>query len=75
MFGTQLDCGDGSVVLGTQVAPDPAHGRWSFRPQPIQGDDGRLFQRRESAPFGIAVQDVATDPSLCRRIGNESYCY
>jgi hypothetical protein len=23
----------------------------------------------------IEVQDIGTDPSLCRRIGNEGYCY
>jgi len=26
-------------------------------------------------PFEIELQDFGTDPSLCRKIGNETYCY
>ena len=75
-YGTQLDCrlGDARFVIGSQTA-EPTRDATSLRPQTLQGD-GRLLTRR-AAPtaFGLTVQDVGTDPSLCRRIGNEGYCY
>ena len=77
-FGTQLECalGAGQVVIGTQVADDPIHPTWSFRPQPFQGND-RLVDDRAvlEQSFRLELQDIGTDPSLCRKIGNESYCY
>ena len=76
-FGTQLECGlgAGQVVVGTQVAEHPAYGA-RFRPQPLQGggalvrDLARLDRRMR-----LELQDVGADPSLCRRVGNETYCY
>lgn len=75
-YGTQLDCrlGDGRLVIGSQTA-EPTRGTTSLRPQTLQGVGGLLTRRPAPASIGISVQDVGTDPSLCRRIGNESYCY
>ncbi len=77
-FGTQLECafGAGDVVIGTQLAGDPEYPR-CFRPQPFHGE-GRLVDDRPAAadaPFLPELQDIGRDPTLCRRIGNESYCY
>ena len=76
-FGTQLDCavGDGRVVIGTQAAGDPTHATSWLRPQPFHGGGGFLDGRASPTPWRIELQGVGTDPSLCRRIGNESYCY
>ena len=75
-YGTQLDCqlGDGRLVLGSQTG-DPTRGITSLRPQPLQGGGGLLARRPSPAAIGLSVQDIGTDPSLCRRIGNETYCY
>jgi hypothetical protein len=77
-FGTQLECAlgaGGDVVIGTQVADDPARAT-SFRPQPLYGSARLLDDRaRPAALLRLELQDVGADPSLCRRIGNESYYY
>jgi hypothetical protein len=76
-FGTQLDCdlGASRVVIGTQAADEPTYAR-SFRLQPFHGTDRFLDDRAASAlPFELELQDIGADPSLCRRIGNETYCY
>jgi hypothetical protein len=75
-FGTQLDCrvGDSRLVIGSQTA-DPTRSATSLRPQTLQGDGGLLARRPAPAAIGLSLQDVGTDPSLCRRIGNEGYCY
>jgi hypothetical protein len=75
-YGTQLDChlGDGRLVVGSQTA-DPARSATSLRPQALQGDRGLLASLPTPASIGFSLQDIGSDPSLCRRIGNESYCY
>ena len=77
-FGTQLECALGAatdVVIGTQAADDPARST-SFRPQSFHGSERLLDDRaRPAEPFRLELQDVGADPSLCRRIGNEGYCY
>ena len=77
-FGSQLECdlGGRHVVIGTQTETAPRYGR-TFRPQSLRGDDALLGDRERTvrAFETIRVQDVGTDPSLCRRIGNETYCY
>ena len=76
-FGTQLECdlAANRVVVGTQAADEPTYAR-SFRPQAFHGDD-RLLDDRAAAglPFELKLQDIGADPSLCRTIGNETYCY
>ena len=74
-FGTQLECDVGSnrVVIGTQAEPPTC--RTSFSVLSFAGD---VCLPNEPAPpheFGIQLQDVGTDPQLCRKIGNETYCY
>src|SRR6185369_2215958 len=71
-YGTQLDCrlGDGRLMIGTQSA-EPTRAATSLRPQTLQGDGGLLTRRAAPASIGITLQDVGTDPGLCRRIGNE----
>jgi hypothetical protein len=76
-FGTQLDCdlGASRVVIGTQVADEPTYAG-SFRPPPFHGSDRLLDDRAgRGLPFEVDVQDIGADPSLCRKIGNETYCY
>ena len=75
-YGTQLDCrlGDGRLVVGSQTA-DPTRSVTSLRPQALQGDGGLLARLPSPASIGLSLQNVGNDPSLCRRIGNESYCY
>ncbi len=76
-FGTQLDCAIGGrqVVIGTQAANEPTHGTPSFRPQGFHGNGRLLAGRLATTPLRIELQDVGVDASLCRRIGNEGYCY
>ena len=74
-LGTQLECDVGSsrVLIGTQLAEEPTHAGslpiLSFRSG--AGADDRGESRR---PFEIELQDFG-DSSLCRKIGNETYCY
>ena len=74
-FGTQLECdlGGSQLLIGTQAAPAAAYGS-SLRPQLLQGGD--LDDRPTPRwPLRLDFQNVGVDPSLCRRIGNETYCY
>jgi hypothetical protein len=76
-FGTQVECGVGAsrVLIGTQAAKVPTYAR-SFPIHSFQGDNGlREDRAAPSRRFEIDVQDVGADPSLCRKIGNETYCY
>ena len=75
-FGTQVECGVGtsSVVIGTQAATVPTYA-WSLPILSFHGDSGREDRAAPSRRFEIDVQDVGADPSLCRKIGNETYCY
>jgi len=75
-FGTQLECDVGAsrVTLGTQVADEPTYAP-SFPIHPFHGDRGLPDDAAPSRPFEIELQDFAADPSLCRKIGNETYCY
>jgi hypothetical protein len=78
VFGTQLECGLGArdVVIGTQAADEPDRATSSFRPQSFHGNARLLDDHARPAPrAGIALQDIGADPTLCRRIGNEDYCY
>ena len=75
IFGTQVECGLGTgvAVVGTQVA-DEADA--SVRFHSLQGSARPFLERaRPEDRVLIEVQNVGTDPSLCRRIGNEGYCY
>jgi hypothetical protein len=76
-FGTQLECGSGAtrVVIGTQTALEPTYLR-SFPIQALHGDSGlREDRATPGRPLAIDVQNVGADPSLCRTIGNETYCH
>ena len=75
-FGTQLECDVGSkrVVIGTQARPQPTCAP-SLSVLSFAGD---VCLPTEPAPpheLRIQLQDVGTDPPLCRKIGNETYCY
>ena len=76
-FGTQLQCDVGStrIVIDTQAAEEPS----PASSLPIQSFHGGIgFSHDDAAsraPFESDLQDFATDPSLSRRIGNETYCY
>src|SRR5438445_11286928 len=76
-FGTQLECalGASQLLIGTQAAAEPAYAR-TLRPQLLQGGDRLLDDRPPPRwPLRLDLQNVGVDPSLCRRIGNETYCY
>ena len=76
-FGTQLECDVGAsrVVIGTQAAGEPTYAR-SFPVLPFHGDGGIADDHAASRhPLEINLQDFGTDPSSCRKIGNETYCY
>lgn len=76
-FGTQLECevGASRVTIGGQTADQPTYAGavplFSFHGDRGLPDDQATSQR----PFEIELQDFAADPSLCRKIGNETYCY
>jgi len=74
--GTQLDCtlGSGQVLVGTQTAAAPGHGRMPALP--LQAGDG-LFDERPAGswPLRLELQNVGTDPGLCWRFGEETYCH
>ena len=76
-FGTQLDCtlGTGQLVIGTQTAAEPSGGR-TLPALPLRGGDG-LFEDRPSGswPLRLELQNVGTDPGLCWRFGDETYCH
>lgn len=75
-FGTQLECDVGSsrVLIGTQTAGQPSRAR-SLPILSLYGDAG--FGDDAAPPRGLQIQlqDFGTDPQLCRKIGNETYCY
>jgi len=76
-FGTQLQCDVGSsrVVIGTQAAEEPTHAS-SLPIRSFHGDGGFPDDHAASRrAFEIELQDFRADPSLCRKIGNETYCY
>ena len=74
-FGTQLECalGGSQLLIGTQAEAAPAYAG-APRPQLLQGGD-LDFRPRPRWPFRLELQNVGVDPSLCRKIGNETYCY
>jgi hypothetical protein len=74
-FGTQLDCvvAGRAIVIGSQRDAEPTYAG-EFRPQTF--NRGRtLFDGRTRGAFPIELQNVARDASLCRTIGDETYCY
>lgn len=78
LFGTQLECGLGAseVVIGTQVATEPRSARSSLRPHSFHGSTRLLDDHAKPAGRPrIEIQNIGVDPTLCRRIGNEGYCY
>ena len=75
-FGTQLECDVGSnrVVIGTQAAAQPTCAR-SLSILSFAGDVCLPNDPTPPHELRIQLQDVGTDPQLCRQIGNETYCY
>jgi hypothetical protein len=75
-FGTQLECDVGSkrVLIGTQATAQPTCAS-SLPILSFAGDD--CLQNEPAPPheLRIQLQDIGTDPQLCRKIGNETYCY
>jgi hypothetical protein len=75
-FGTQLECdvGTSRVVIGTQATAQATRAP-SFPCLSFAGD--ACFRNDPASPRGLQVrlQDVGIDPQLCRKIGNETYCY
>ncbi len=77
-FGTQLECefGGRQLSIGTQTAAEPSY-VGALRAQPLDGGDA-LFDERlpvTSWPLRLEFQNVGTDPGLCWKFGNETYCH
>src|SRR6185369_1053955 len=76
-YGSQLRCvTDGRrVVLGTQVDETPGE-TTSLPLHALQGGpvfaDSRLASRPQ---VDIHLQDFGDHPSMCKRYGDETYCY
>ena len=75
-FGTQLECdlGESQVLIGTQKMAEPAYAG-ALRPQPLQRSDELDASAAPERPFRLDLQNVGVDPGLCRKFGNETYCY
>jgi len=76
-FGTQVVCalGGSQLSIGTQTAVEPTYAT-TVRPLPFNGspallDNSTLLGR----PFRLELQNIGVEPDLCRKIGNEAYCY
>jgi hypothetical protein len=76
-FGPQLECAlpSSELSLGTQTAAEPYAG--VFRPLGLQASAGILDHRAvPKGPFAFEqLQNIGTDPGLCRKFGSETYCY
>jgi hypothetical protein len=76
-FGTQLVCplGGSQLSMGTQTAVEPTYAT-AFRPLPFNGSPGLLDNGTLlGSPFRLELQNIGIDPGLCRKVGNETYCY
>ena len=74
-LGTQLQCDVGSsrVVIGTQLTGEPTPAA-SFPIHSFRAGNGPRESVASRRPFEIELQNFG-DGSLCRKIGNETYCY
>ena len=76
-FGSQLHCtlGRAHLLIGTQVAAEPSH-VGALPALPVHGGGG-LFDEPPvtSWPLRLELQSVGTDPGLCWRFGDETYCH
>ena len=77
LYGSQLRCvTDGRrVVIGTQLDQTP--GESTFLPlNALQGAPAFADVHSVSRPHvDIHLQDFSGDPSMCKRYGDETYCY
>ena len=65
---------EGQVLIGTQKMAEPAYAG-ALRPQPLQRSDELDASAAPERPFRLDLQNVGVDPGLCRKLGNETYCY
>ena len=76
-FGTQLVCalGGSELSMGTQTAVEPIYATafqpLAFNVSPGLPNNGTLL----GWPFRVEIQNIGADPGLCRKVGNETYCY
>jgi len=74
-FGTQLECDLGaSQPADRHASGSRARLRRGSAATAAPGGD-LDFRPRPRWPFRLELQNVGVDPSLCRKIGNETYCY
>jgi hypothetical protein len=76
-FGTQLECnfGESQVLIGTQEVTEPAYAGALRPPSLVQRSDALDARTAPGWPIRLDLQNVAADPGLCEKWGNETYCY
>jgi hypothetical protein len=77
LYGSQLRCDTEGrrVVIGTQVNEAPGEAT-SLPLHALQGGPAFADPRSPSRPLvDIHLQDFSGDPSMCKRYGDETYCY
>src|SRR2546428_9314610 len=76
--GTQIACDVGGTLLsiGTQRMAEPICAKAALPLQRLQGCDDLLDDHAAPEwPVRLEIQNIGVDPGLCRRLGNETYCY
>jgi len=76
--GTQIACDIGGTQLsiGTQRMAEPTCAKAALPLQRLQGCDDLLDDHAAPEwPVRLEIQNIGADPGLCRRLGNETYCY
>jgi hypothetical protein len=77
LYGSQLRCDTEGrrVVIGTQVDQAPG-AAMSLPLHALQGGPAFADPLSGSRPHvDIQLQDFSGDPSMCKRYGDETYCY
>jgi len=76
-FGTQVVCalGGSQLSIGTQTAVEPTYAT-AVPPLPFNGSPRLLDNGTPlGQPFRLELQNIGVEPDLCRKIGDEAYCY
>ena len=61
------------LCIGTQTAAESSY-VGAFRAQPLNGGDA-LFDERPVTSWPLRLEFQKTDPGLCWKFGDETYCH